>query len=112
MPTFAEIQNMRVGVWDYHSGVSGTVDMATLVNTNDVPGNDECRVLSITAIAGASNATIAIDNRGDVTIPAGQAITLSPDGTIVNPVIVFTNTSSYVIEFVTNNKRGYTEGNI
>lgn len=112
MPTFGEIQNMRVGIWNYTSGSSGTVDMSTLFNTSDITAMDECRVLSITAIAGNTNATVQIDNRSQVTIPAGQALTLTPNGTIVNPTIIFTNTSSYVIEFVTNNFHGSTRGNI
>jgi hypothetical protein len=104
---------MRVGIWDYVSGTSGSVDMAAHINEAlDVPGSDEARVLSITAIAGASDATIAIDNRGTVTVPAGQALVLNPNGTIINPTIVFTDTSSFVIEFVTNNWHGYTRGNI
>jgi hypothetical protein len=112
MPTFAEIQNMRVGIWDYESGTSGTVDTGTLVAANDIQNNDEVRILTVTAIAGASDATVKIDNRDDAIIPAGQALTLTPNGTIVNPVIIFTGTASYVIEYVTQNGRGYTRGNI
>ena len=112
MPTFGEIQNMRVGIWNYTSGTSGTVDMSTLYNNSDITGLDECRVLSITCIAGTSNATVKIDNRDNITVPANQSLTLTPNGTIVNPTIIFTGTASYVIEFVTNNFHGSTRGNI
>lgn len=104
---------MRVGIWDYVSGTSGTINMASHVNEAlEVPGTDEARVLSITAIAGAEDGTVQIDNRGAVTIPAGNVLTLNPNGTIINPTIIFTNTGSYVIEFVTNNRLGWTRGNI
>lgn len=112
MPTLGEIANMKVGVWNYTSGTDGTVDMAELVNTSDIQGMDECRVISITAIAGATDATISVDNRGDIVIPAGQAITVTPNGTVRNPVLVFTNTASYCIEYVTNNFYGSTRGDI
>lgn len=101
MPTFAEIQNMKVGIWDMRSGVSGTEVF-----------DEEERIKSITAIAGLNNATITIDNRDPITIPSGNAITLNPDCTIMGTTIVFTDTTSYVVEFVTNNFYGSTRGNI
>lgn len=111
MPTIGEIANMRVGVWNYTSGIDGTVDFANFA-ANALAGRDECRVLSVTAIAGTTEATVQIDNRPEAIIPAGQALTLSPNGVITNPVIVFTDTASYVVEFVTNNQMGSTSGNI
>ncbi len=98
MPTFAEIANMKVGIWNYSSGTSGSVDFDAIADPAD-----PIRVISITAIAGASDATIEVDNRGTVTIPANQALTLTPNGTIRNPGVTFTNTANYVIEYVTNN---------
>lgn len=101
MPTFQEIQNMKVGIWDMRSGVSGTEVF-----------DDEERIKSITAIAGGTDATIQVDNRTAVTIPAGNALTLSPDCTIMGSTVIFTGTASYIIEFVTNNFYGSTRGNI
>lgn len=112
MPTMAEIANMKVGVWNITSGIDGTVDMSALFDDSDIHNLDECRVLTITAIAGATQATVEIDNRTPIYIPAGQAITVNPNGTIVNSIIDFTNTASYVIEFVTSNFHGSTKGNI
>jgi hypothetical protein len=111
VPSFQEIQNMSVGIWSYTSGVSGTVDTASLVSDNDLD-NDEVRVLTITAVAGTDDAAVQVDNRPTAIIPAGHALKLEPNGTIRNPVIYFAGTISYVVEYVTNNFHGSSKGDI
>lgn len=106
MPTIGEIQNMRVGLWNYKSGVDGTLDLGAIAPPKGI------RVMTITAIAGTSDATVKVDNRDTAIIPAGQALTLEPNGTIKNPVIIFTNTVSYVVEFNTATRLGSTKGDI
>ena len=108
MPSFAEIQNMTVGIWDCVSGVSGTEDFGALAAT----AGQNVRIQSITAIAGENGATVTIDNRDPIIIPAGQAITLTPRGTIHNNVIVFAGTLGYVVEYATNNFFGQSKGDI
>jgi hypothetical protein len=102
---------MQVGIWDAVSGTSGTLDTSTLLAANDI-NNDQVRIKTISVIGDTGGGSVQIDNRAPITVPAGSAITLTPNGTIVNPVLIFTNTTNYIIEFVTTNFRGYTEGNI
>ena len=109
MPSFQEIQNMTVGIWNCASGVSGTVNFATI---SAASGNEDVRIQTITAIAGSGGGSITIDNRDPIIVPAGQAITLTPRGTIHNNVIIFTDTLGYVVEYATNNFYGQTEGDI
>ena len=92
---------MKVGIWDMRSGVSGT----------EVFDSEE-RIKSLTAIASGVQATVTIDNRTPVIIPAGMALSLTPDCTIMGNTIVFADTASYVVEYVTNNFYGSTRGNI
>lgn len=112
MPTFQEIQNMQVGVWDYKAGEDGTLDTSTLVADSDIENMDEVRVLTISVIAGPDGGALQVDDRDTITIPANQALTLNPKGTLRNPVLYFSGTSAYLVEFVTNNLHGSTRGDI
>lgn len=77
-----------VGAWGYYSGINGTVTVAT--------GR---RVVGISAFA-ALGGTITINGGPVVTLPIGVAISISPNGNLTAPTIVFTGTSTYFVETV------------
>lgn len=77
------------GAWGYLAGVSGAAS---------VPADK--RVLQISASAGATAASYAIDGGDAITIPAGKSHTFEPRGNLVAPAIIFTNTDGYTVEFV------------
>jgi hypothetical protein len=82
------VEARETGVWGYESGVSGTPTLPV-----------DCRILQISAIGGAA-ASITIDGGDTITIPIGSAITIEPRGNLVEPVIVFTNTVSFFVEYL------------
>lgn len=90
LAAISAIVSKRTGAWAYKAGVSGTVQVTANV-----------RVLQISAVAGGdADGSLSINGGDAVIIPAGQAITVSPQGNLVSPLIVFTGTSSYFIEEV------------
>jgi malic enzyme len=72
------------GEWGYYAGVSGTVNVA----------------------AGRAVLGIGCQGTGSITINGGAAVlvdgafSLTPEGLLVAPVIVFTGTTSYFVETV------------
>lgn len=78
------------GAWNYLAGTDGSAT---------VPANN--KVLQISASAStALAASFSVNGGPSIPIPLGQAITLEPRGNLVSPTIVFTNTASYVVEYV------------
>lgn len=84
------------GTWGYSSGTVGTV---TLTGGK--------RVLQITAVALEEAGSFTINGGDVIALPYGDTdkvsteITLEPQGNLTDPVIVFTNTDSYFVEYVT-----------
>lgn len=84
------------GTWGYNAGVSGTL---TLTGSK--------RVLQITAVAQEAAATITINGGDTITLPYGStdkassAIEIVPRGNLTDPVIIFTSTKAYFVEYVT-----------
>lgn len=78
------------GMWGYFSGVSGTVVM--LANQ---------RVLRIVTSASATLAASFNVNGGSaIPVPISTLRAIEPRAALVGPTVVFTNTDSYLIEFV------------
>lgn len=77
------------GTWGYHSGVDGTLTVT-----------GQKRVLAIDSIAGGSGATVAINSGDTITIPANVSLAIDPGANLVDPVVVFTGTAAYFVEFV------------
>lgn len=79
-----------VGAWAYLAGTEGTAT---------VPAAK--KVLQISASAStALAASFSVNGGPSIPIPLGQAVTLEPRGNLIAPSIVFTNTASYVVEYV------------
>ena len=53
------------------------------------------------AAAGTVDATIVVNSGDTITIPAGESFTAQPEGTLVDPTIVFTDTAAYYISYFT-----------
>lgn len=77
------------GTWGYDSGTAGSISISSGL-----------RVLQITAVAGASGATMTINGGSTVTIPALTSITIEPKGNLTAPSLVFTSTTGYFVEYV------------
>lgn len=83
------------GTWGYNAGISGTL---TLTGGK--------KVLKITAVAAEAAASFTINGGDVVTLPYGATdkvssdITIEPRGNLVNPVIIFTGTKAYFVEWV------------
>lgn len=79
------------GEWGYYSGVSGTVSVASTD-----------RVLMVSALNDTVDvdATVAIDGGPSILLPPGASFTFEPKGTLMAPSIVFTGTTSYMVEVV------------
>lgn len=77
----------ETGTYKLYTGVSGTADI--------LAGE---RIVGIHCVAGALDATIAVGALAVVTVPATRSFSLSPKGNVVGTDVVFTNTSSYVVE--------------
>lgn len=76
------------GTWAYYSGINGTLV---------VPAGQ--RILGICAYA-ALGGTITINGGPTITLPIGVAVSISPNGNLVAPTVVFTGTSTYFVEVV------------
>lgn len=87
----SQVQAMTTehGVWGYTSGVQGTATIPV-----------GARVLQLSAVAGASGATMTINGGDTVTIPALASITIEPKGNLTAPSLVFTSTTGYFVEYV------------
>ena len=81
--------NLAAGTWGYSAGVSGTL---TLTGGK--------RVLDINAHS-LTGGTVTINGGDTIPVPANVGFTFTPSGALTNPVIVFTGTDSYSVEFVT-----------
>lgn len=77
------------GVWGYTSGVSGTVTLGA---------NQYLAALSAYSPAGG---TVSINGGSNIPIPAGLGISMTPKGAVKGAVLVFTGTSTYVVETIT-----------
>lgn len=84
------VQTRETGVWDYAAGTNGSMSVAL--------GG---RVLSIAALAGTSAASVSINNGDAIPIPAYASWAMEPKGNLVAPMITFTGTTSYTVEWVT-----------
>lgn len=85
----------EAGTWGYASGATGTI---TLTGSK--------RVLQITAVALEAAGSITINGGDTIAIPYGatdkvsSSISIEPKGNLTDPVIVFTGTDSYFVEYV------------
>lgn len=92
---FAHIPDEK-GAWGYNAGTAGTLTMT---------GGK--RVLAITAVAQEGAASLTINGGDAVVLPyssadkASSAIAIEPKANLIDPVIVFTGTKSYFVEYVT-----------
>lgn len=77
------------GVWGYDAGVSGTATLPP-----------KARILQISATT-LTGGTFTVNGGDPITLPANQQFTLEPKGNLVSPTLVFTGTTSYVVEYVT-----------
>jgi hypothetical protein len=90
------LPSIEVGTWGYSSGALGTL---TLTGGK--------RVLQITAISLEVAGSITINGGDVIRLPYGNVdkvsteITIQPQGNLTDPVIVFTDTDSYFVEYVT-----------
>jgi hypothetical protein len=84
------------GSWGYNSGVSGTITLS---------GGK--RVLQITAVALETAGSFTINGGNTIALPYGNTdkvsteLTIQPQGNLTDPIIVFTGTDSYFVEYVT-----------
>lgn len=76
------------GTWGYAAGTSGTVT---------IPAGAKVLQISATSLLGGS---FTVNGGAVITIPANQQFTLEPRGNLVAPTIIFTSTSSFVVEYV------------
>lgn len=82
------------GDWAYRAGTSGTVDFASVPTQK--------RILNITATAPTTgNGSITINGGDAITVPAGLQFNVPiPEEKLVDPVIVFTGTDSYYVDWL------------
>lgn len=76
------------GTWSYASGITGTVAVPALT-----------RVVGISAYS-ALGGSFTINGGATITLPVGVAVSISPNGNLVAPTIVFSGTSTYFVEMV------------
>lgn len=76
------------GTWAYYSGLVGTV----------VVGAGQ-RVVGISAYS-STGGSLTINGGSTVTLPAGVAVSIEPNGNLTAPTIIFTGTSTYFVEVV------------
>lgn len=76
------------GTWAYYSGINGTVTVTA--------GQ---RVVGISAYS-ANGGTFTINGGSSIVLPTGTAVSISPNGNLTAPVIVFTGTNTYFVEVV------------
>lgn len=77
------------GTFGYKSAANGTL---TLTGSK--------RVLSITATSGNTASTVQINGGDIINIPILKNISINVAGNITDPTIVFTNTTSYFVSYV------------
>lgn len=85
---FSQADTNVTGTWGYLAGTSGTVT---------VPAGGKVLQISATSLLGGS---FTVNGGQAITIPANQQFTLEPRGNLVAATVVFTSTTSYVIEYV------------
>jgi hypothetical protein len=84
-----------VGTWGYASGSNGTLNLT---------GGK--RVIQITAISLEVAGGVTINGGNIIRLPYGNVdkvsteLTIHPQGNLVDPVMVFTDTDSYFVEYV------------
>lgn len=80
-----------VGTYDYAAGTDGTPTIPA-----------RARILSITASGPtlAGSATVTIDGGDSITLPADTTWVANPEGNLVGPTVVFTDTRSYFVDWV------------
>ncbi len=78
------------GTWGYSAGVSGTLDLS---------GQGK-RILTITAYS-STGGTLTVDGGDAITVPSSGSITIEPHVQLVDPVLVFTNTAGYFVDWLT-----------
>jgi hypothetical protein len=89
----------EVGTWAYYAGTAGPVTVGTKLGVGE-------RVIGIAAAVSAAGATVTIDGGDTIPIPfpsSGEpvvGIELAPRGNLVDPVIVFAGTDSFMVEVV------------
>jgi len=76
------------GAWAYMAGTSGVAV---------VPAGGKVLQISATSVDGGS---FTVNSGSSIVIPANQQFTLEPRGNLVAPTVSFSNTTSYVIEYV------------
>lgn len=76
------------GVWSYVAGTSGTVV---------VP--DHKRVVGI-ATASTVGGSVVINGGDAIPVPAAGFLNIEPKGNLISPTIIFTATTSYMVEMV------------
>lgn len=77
----------KQGEWDYRAGVDG-------------PRSVEGRVLQITAVSVSGTGQVQINGGDAIPVPEKVGITITPEGNLIAPDIVFTGTASYFVEYV------------
>lgn len=87
--SFVADKSLADGAWSYVGGVSGTVVISS--------GK---RIVQISAIGAVGGASLTINGGNTVPIPVNVALTITPQGNLVDPTIVFTNTQGYFVEMV------------
>jgi hypothetical protein len=80
---------LYMGTPGYKAGVEGTV---TLTGSKKVVG-----IIAHSDLGG----TVSINDGDDIIIPAGTGFSFSPKGNYIDPEIIFTDTDSYVVEYIT-----------
>jgi hypothetical protein len=87
------------GIWEYYGGTVGTVTIGTKLGAGE-------RVTGIAASVTAAGGSMRINGGDLIPIPfppTGSSVVgadLSPRGNLVDPVIVFSGTASYMVEVV------------
>lgn len=84
-----EAMSVDTGAWSYVAGINGTV----------VAGAGK-RVVGISATASASGAYITINGGDQILVMVSTALNMAPRGQLVAPTIVFSGTSTYLVEMV------------
>ena len=88
LPITSKYFSNQVGVWGYIAGISGTFAFS---------GGK--RIVSISAYSAAGG-TMVINGGDSYPIVEATGIFISPQGNIVDPVVIFTGTNSFFIEYL------------
>lgn len=89
VPVSDPLTTASYGVWDYKAGVDGTPVFGV-----------GSRIRSIVA-RSLVGGTLSINGGDNIPIPPTVGLEINPQGLIVSPVLVFTNTDMYFVEYVT-----------